>query len=216
MVKNQKRTHRIEPLLVGVAGGSVSEGIGFGGAGGTIGTKTALTWEQFLAAGKPDQRWEYVEGEVRFMSPTGFEHGLTIRQISVAAEKFVAGNPEWVSVGTDVAFTMASGAWRCPDWSLVRRERLQGGIPSGPAPFPPDVAFEVISPSDTWSDIQSKRREYKKNGLIQVWVDQDERTIEVISPTHGTRVFAEGETVVIEELPGFELNLFPLSQGQET
>ena len=37
-------------------------------------TKTALTWEQFLAAGKPGQRWEYIDGQVRFMSPTGFEH----------------------------------------------------------------------------------------------------------------------------------------------
>ena len=27
-------------------------------------TKTALTWEQFLAAGKPGQRWEYIDGEV--------------------------------------------------------------------------------------------------------------------------------------------------------
>jgi Uma2 family endonuclease len=23
-------------------------------------TKTTLTWEQFLAAGKPGQRWEYI------------------------------------------------------------------------------------------------------------------------------------------------------------
>jgi len=27
-------------------------------------TKTGLTWGLFLAAGKPDQRWEYVDGEV--------------------------------------------------------------------------------------------------------------------------------------------------------
>jgi Uma2 family endonuclease len=32
-------------------------------------TKTALTWEEFLAAGKEGQFWEYVDGEVKFMSP---------------------------------------------------------------------------------------------------------------------------------------------------
>lgn len=174
-----------------------------------MGTKTALTWEQFLVAGKPDQRWEYVDGEVKFMSPSGLPHGLLIDEISVAAHKFVTANPEWVSVPTDVAFRMASENLRCPDWSLVRRERLAGGIPAGPAPFPPGVDFEVISPSDTWSDIQSKRREYRKNGVIQVWVDPGERTVEVINPTGGARTFGEGETAVIEELPGFELNLFP-------
>jgi len=66
---------------------------------------------------------------------------------------------------------------------------LQAGIPSGPAPFPPDVAFEVISPNDTWSEIQSKRREYTSNGVVQVWVDTEERTVEVMSPTRGTGTF---------------------------
>ncbi len=174
-----------------------------------MGTKTGLTWEQFLAAGKPDQRWEYIDGEVRFMSPSGLRHGLKIQQIDAAVAKFVEANPAWVSVPTDVAFAMMSGSYRCPDWSLVRRERMAGGIPEGPAPFPPDVAFEVISPNDTWSEIQSKRREYKNNAVVQVWVDLEERTVEVISPKHGTRTFAEGETVVIEELPGFGVDLFP-------
>ncbi len=146
-------------------------------------TKTALTWEQFLAAGKPDQRWEYIDGEVRFMSPTGGKHGLVISQIAVAAAAFSAANPEWVSLATDVAFTMAQGNLRCPDWALVRTGRFgPGGVPAGVVPFPPDVAFEVISHRDTWSDIQSKRREYRKNGVVQVWVDPEERQVDVISP----------------------------------
>ncbi len=173
-------------------------------------TKTALRWEEFLAAGGPDQRREYVDGEVRFMSPSGARHGMMVHQIAVAAGAFVRANPAWVSLATDVAFTMAEGNWRCPDWALVRGERFgPAGIPSGPVPFPPDVAFEVISPNDTWSEIQSKRRDYRRNGVAQVWVDPGERQVEVISPKHGTRTFAEGETTVIEELPGFELNLFP-------
>jgi Uma2 family endonuclease len=139
------------------------------------------------------------------------EHGFLINQIGVAAQRFAIANPDWLSIATDVAFTMGTGNWRCPDWSLVRRERLPGGIPAGPAPFPPDVAFEVISPNDRWSDIQDKRREYRKNGVVQVWVDPLERTVEVISPTHGARTFTEGQTATIEELRGFELNLFPVA-----
>ncbi len=147
------------------------------------------------------------------MSPSGLRHGLKIQQINAAVATFVEANPTWVSVPTDVAFTMVSGNYRCLDWSLVRRERLASGIPEGPAPFPPDVAFEVISPSDKWSEIQSKRREYRENGVVQVWVDPEERTVEVISPKHGTRTFAEGETAAIEELPGFRMDLFPPSSG---
>ena len=76
---------------------------------------------------------------------------------------------------------------RCPDWVLVRRE---------------------IAHSDTWSAVQRKRREYLENRVIQVWVDPEERQEEVISPTHGARTYSEGETVMVEELPGLELNLF--------
>jgi len=176
-------------------------------------TRTALTWQEFLAAGKEWQRWEYVDGEVKFMSPSGLGQCLVIPAISVAAQKFVNANPKWVSVSTDAAFTMKSGNWRCPDWALVRHERFgERGIPEGPVPFPPDVAFEVVSSNDTRSDIRSKHDEYRKNGVIQVWVDPQKRAVEVIGPKHGTRTFAEGETALIEELPGFELNLFPRSR----
>jgi Uma2 family endonuclease len=174
-------------------------------------TKTALTWEEFLATGKEGESWEYVDGEVKFMSPhMGGAHYQAVMGICSAANNYESRDPEWMSVHTDVAFTMKSGNWRCPDWALVRRERFgESGIPEGPIPFPPDVAFEVISPSDKWSDVQSKRREYKSAGVIQVWADPEEHTVEVVSPKYGARTFAEGETVAIEELPGFELNLFP-------
>ena len=171
-------------------------------------TKTALTWEQFLAAGKPDQRWEYISGEVRFMSPTGAQHGMTIHQISLALGAL--DSREWICFGADVAFTMAGGDWLCPDAAAVRRARVGGTVSSGPVPFPPDVAFEVISPNDTWRDVQRKRRIYHQNGVVQVWIDPQERQVEVISPTHGPRTFREGETTVIDELPGIKLNLFPL------
>lgn len=174
-------------------------------------TKSALTWEEFLTAGREGQSWEYVDGEVKFMSPhMGGEHFLAVKAIGKAADRYEIEHPQWLSVHTDVAFKMTSGSLRCPDWALVRHERFgEGGIPDGPIPFPPDVAFEVISPSDKWSDIQSKRREYRSDGVIQVWVDPQERTVEVINPKYGSRIFAEGEKAVIDELPGLELNLFP-------
>lgn len=122
----------------------------------------------------------------------------------------------WVCVGADVAFTMASGDWPCPDAAVVRRERLPADPLKGPAPFPPDVAFEVISPKDTWEEIRAKRRIYRQNGVVQLWVDPRERQVEVISPKHGSRTFEAGQTAVVEELPGFELNLFVVPPENET
>ena len=119
--------------------------------GGSIATKRALTWAEFLAAGKEGQRWEYVDGEVTFMSPPmGGNHYTAVMKICLEANRYASQHPEWMSVHTDVAFTMASGNLRCPDWALVRRERFgEGGMPEGAVPFPPDVAFEVISASES-------------------------------------------------------------------
>ena len=174
-------------------------------------TKTALTWEEFLEAGKPGQRWEYIDGEVQFMSPAGFEHGRVIHLIGGALTTWERSNEGWVCVGADVAFTMASGDWLCPDAAVVRRERLPAGRFTGPAPFPPDVAFEVCSPGDKASQVERKRRLYYANGVIQVWIDFETETVEIISPNRPTRFFGPGEKVTMAELPGFELNLFPLA-----
>jgi Uma2 family endonuclease len=87
-------------------------------------TKTTLTWEQFLAAGKADQRWEYIGGEIWFMPPGGFEQGRAIHKISAALGAL--DRQDWVCLGTDVAFTMAGGDWVCPDAAVVRAGRFGG------------------------------------------------------------------------------------------
>ena len=173
-------------------------------------TKTALTWEQFLVAGKPDQRWEYLNGKVRIMSPTASSHGLVIHLIGKALSNWEDLAGDWVCFGADVAFTMGEGSWLCPDAAVVRRERYRSGIPNGPTPFPPDVAFEVRSPGDDASDVERKRYLYYLNKVTQVWVDFDTEIVEVVSPIRPARYFGPEETVVVEELPGFGMNLFPL------
>ena len=144
------------------------------------------------------------------MSPTGGRHGLVIHEIGLALGTL---NQEWVCLGADVAFTMADGSWLCPDGAVVRRSRFEAGaVPVGPVPFPPDVAFEVRSPGDNTSDVERKRRLYALNRVVQVWVDPETEIVEVISPNRPIRFFGPGETVVVEELQGFELNLFPFRQ----
>ena len=53
---------------------------------------------------------------------------------------------DWISFASNCVFTMASGNWRMPDASLVRRDRFPAGRLPVKADFPPDVAFEINSP----------------------------------------------------------------------
>ena len=46
--------------------------------------------------------------------------------------------------------------------------------------------------------------------MTQVWIDPETETVEVVPPNRPMRFFGPEETVVIEELPGFGIDLFPL------
>jgi len=170
-------------------------------------TKTGITWQEFLAAGKEGQRWECVDGEVVFMSPVFRPHGKVNIQLDYELVAYTRAHPEWVGYGTDTAFTMTTGNWRCPDAALVRKERAYAGAPRGPAPYAPDVAFEILSPSDTGSELQSKRQDYYESKVIQVWLDPQRKIAEVISPNRPPQHFRADQVLILPELPDFHLDL---------
>jgi Uma2 family endonuclease len=174
-------------------------------------TKTTMSWEQFLTAGEEWQRWELVDGEVEFMSPVNFRHEYALSALIAYLFGFCRVHPEWACFASNVVFTMASGNWRMPDASLVRKERFPGGtMPLDKADFAPDVAFEIHSPSDRPGQIQAKRKEYQESGVIQVWIDLEKRLVELIYPDRPPQYFQEDQPLIIDTLPGFFLDLTTL------
>jgi Uma2 family endonuclease len=170
--------------------------------------KTRMSWEEFLAAGEEWQRWELVDGEVEFMSPAGFWHGRVILNLADQLAAYCKRHREWIAVGADTAFTIAPGTWCCPDAALVRAERFPNRqLPEGPAAFPPDVAFEVLSPGDTARRISRKRRQYQESGVIQVWIGADRRAAEVAYPDRASQYFDDGQLLTIDGVQGFSLGL---------
>ena len=171
-------------------------------------TRTTHTWEDFLAAGGEHQRWECVEGEIEFMSPASARHERFLPLLLAALVKYCQGHAEWTCFSSNVVFTLTSGNWRMPDASLVRIERFpQGKISEARIDFAPDVAFEVYSPGDTPSQVQSKQRDYHESGVTQVWIDLDKRLVELIYPDRPLQFFGTAQTLVIDTLPGFSLDL---------
>ena len=102
---------------------------------------------------------------------------------------------------------MASGNWRMPDASLVRRSRFPEGQIPIKADFAPDVAFEILSPTDSASQIQRKRLDYQQSGVIQVWFDLEKRLVELIYPDRPLQFYREDQVVTIDVLTGFSLDL---------
>ncbi len=171
-------------------------------------TKTIITWEEFVAAGEEWQRREWVDEEIVYMTPVNFEHEIALAQLVAYLVEYCRVHPEWVCVCSNAAFTLSSGNWRQPDVSLVRKDRLPTGeLPAGQASFAPDVAFEILSPSNTPSYIQRKRKDYQESGVIQVWIDLEKRLVELIYPDRPLQYFREDQPLVIDQLLGFSLDL---------
>jgi Uma2 family endonuclease len=170
-------------------------------------TKTTITWEQFLAAGVEGQKCEWVDEEIVQMTPVNLRHEGIVWHLVGYLFEYCRAHPEWVGFPSNAAFTMASGNWRCPDASLVRKERFAGAQIPVMAEFAPDVAFEVHSPRDKPSEIQSKRKDYQQSGVIQVWIDPDKRLVELVYPNRPLEYFQEGQPLVIAGLTDFSLHL---------
>jgi Uma2 family endonuclease len=65
------------------------------------------------------------------------------------------------------------------------------------------LVFEVLSPSDRWSDVQVKVAEYLDVGVRAVCVvDDDTRSIHVFRPDHPMRVIKAADEFALPEILG--------------
>jgi Uma2 family endonuclease len=63
------------------------------------------------------------------------------------------------------------GQDRRPDISFVKKGRLPGDVaPKGWVRIPPDLAVEVISLNDSAEELEEKLDDYRKAGVLLVWV----------------------------------------------
>jgi Uma2 family endonuclease len=100
-----------------------------------------------------------------------------------------ARNLGWV-FGADASFQCfpdAPDKVRKPDVSFVRLDRLAGGPPKGHCRVAPDLAVEVISPNELYSEVEEKVAEYLAAGVQLVWV--------IDPPTRSARVHRADGTV---------------------
>lgn len=114
-------------------------------------------------------------------------------------------------LGADGMLRLQPGLVRIPDVSFLAASQLTNGRlpPVNVAPLHPDLAVEVLSPSNTPAEMARKRREYFASGTSLVWIiDPETRTAEAwTSPTQVTHLAPtdalDGGSVV----PGFRLPL---------
>jgi len=126
------------------------------------------------------------------VSPAGARHGRLVARISRALSDVVdAGNLGVVLAG-DVGFVLRRrpDSVRAPDVAFVRAERVASGLPSEFMEGPPDLAVEVMSPSDRWPDVERKAQEFITAGTAAVWVIDAEQRLARIYDGDGVRLLS--------------------------
>lgn len=114
-------------------------------------------------------------------------------------------------LGADGMLRLFPGRIRIPDVSFLSWERLPGGeLPDDPIPaLAPDLAVEVLSPSNTAREMELKLRDYFQAGTRLVWLIQPAtQTAEVhTSADAAQRIGKTGSLDGGAVLPGFRLPL---------
>ncbi|HEX5708999.1 MAG TPA: Uma2 family endonuclease [Pyrinomonadaceae bacterium] len=175
-----------------------------------------ITADELLAMphrdGRSDSRLELIRGELKKMSPTGVTHGILCARLAAALNNFVEENDLGVVCGAETGFWIEKdpdtviGA----DVAYISHARL-GAAENLDKFFPlaPDLAVEVLSPSNTAAEMKRKVDFYFAAGTHVVWiVDPEQKTVRTYFTAEESLVVGEGAVIDGGDiLPGFSYEI---------
>lgn len=182
---------------------------------------TASTWpltiDEYARIPDDGRRTELVCGELLREPQPGFRHGRLQATLLELLGSHVRGHaPHLVCLGNVGVITEEDpGTVRGPDVAVVRRTRADDLHRSGFLRGAPDLAIEIVSPSNRAAEVQAKVREYLLAGASLVWVVYpDTRTVAVHASPTEARFVGEDEVLTGGELlPGLRLAVAELFAG---
>lgn len=175
----------------------------------TVETTKLMTADELLAMPNDGiHRHELVRGELLTMSPSGAKHSAIALRIGAHLLTHVMARRLGMAYGADAGFIIKRNpdTVRAPDASFVRAERVVKTTKYFPAA--PDLAVEVISPNDTYTEVRTKVREYLAAGTrMVVVVDIDEQVVTVNTSTGTTELTIDDTLTGGDVVPGWQLPL---------
>jgi Uma2 family endonuclease len=140
----------------------------------SVGQSEQKVWTdaEFMALSRDGHRYELVNGELIDVGNSGAKHGYVCSILMIILGGYIYSQKIGAIFDSSTAFRLKSGNKRSPDFSFVAKDRLQGleELPDGFLEGAPDLAVEILSPSNTVEEIHDKLVEYFDNGAQLVWV----------------------------------------------
>ena len=157
-------------------------------------------------------RYELINGELITMPASGFPHGRTAMRLSAPLAQFILdhGLGEVFTAETGYKLTSNPDTVLAPDFSFLAKERIEEtGQLEGFWPGAPDLAVEVLSPSDRPGMVKTRISNWFGYGVKQLWIaNPKKRTVTVYrSPSDSITFSGSDELEAQDILPGFRLSL---------
>ena len=142
-----------------------------------------LTYAAFLALPETKQRYEVIDGEMLFMTPSPTpEHQRIALNLSLQLAPFVREHQlgDLFFAPLDVLISRAPLRTQQPGLlfvgnqhsDIIGPQHIEGG---------PDLIVEILSPSNTRADMEGKLQDYWAIGVQECWlISPEARTIEVL------------------------------------
>jgi Uma2 family endonuclease len=154
-----------------------------------------------------DREYEIINGQPEEKIMGGARHGGIGARLIIELGIHVKVQHLGSVYGPDTSFQIGRNE-RMPDVSFVAAARIPGeGEPEGAWPIPPDLAVEIVSPTDLHEKLMTKILEYLSAGVRQVWlISPEHRTVTVYSSYTDVKIVDEaGELGGGDVIPGFRL-----------
>ncbi len=170
-----------------------------------------LTYEQYMAEGEINQRYDILDG-VRFVTNPTRRHQRILQNLLRSFEDYqrASATGQAIIAPCDVLISRYPLRTRQPDILFISNERLaQNPPPEDPAPLSPapELVIEIISPADTPAVLADKIADYQSVHVREIWVARAVlQTVEalLLTPTsvQVTATYGVGDTVQSTVFPG--------------
>jgi len=164
-------------------------------------TTGLLSWEAFEQFPDDAMHHELIEGEHQVLPPPKSRHTI----IAARCWKLLVAIEERANVCAfaEAGYKLSNNppTWIQPDVSVLRKERERTTVVDGYFTGAPELAIEVVSPSETARALQRKVDLLLANGSLAVWVIYPEtKVVEVNLPDGTTHTRGINDTLTLPEL----------------
>jgi len=172
----------------------------------------SITVEEFYEMTFEGFRGELVKGRLKKTMPTSILHGIIAGRIAGLLWTYILQTKlgEVLTAETGFRLFVNEKTVRVPDVSFLSNEKL--ALIKNPNKFydgTPDLAVEVISPSESYDDVQEKLEDYLSAGVKMVWIIRPKnKTITTYRTLFDFKVLREDDELNGEDvLPDFKCSL---------